>query len=115
MLEAAHERLTGVWIECLPWRKFIGRWDRPGTLFYLDPPYWGSEHYYGRGLFEREEFEALSGALKGLRGRFVLTLNDVPEVRQLFRWAKVKAVPVTYTLQGKGGRQAAKELIIVPR
>jgi DNA adenine methylase len=115
MLEAAHERLAGVWIECLPWAPFLARWDRPGTLFYLDPPYWGSEHYYGRGLFEREEFEALSGALKGLRGRFVMTLNDVPEVRQLFRWAKVKGVPVTYTLPGTARPRAARELIIVPR
>ena len=38
LLEAAHERLAGVWIECLPWRQFIERWDRPGTLFYLDRP-----------------------------------------------------------------------------
>lgn len=41
MLEAVHERLAGVWIDCLGWEAFIQRWDRPKTLFYLDPPYWG--------------------------------------------------------------------------
>ncbi|MBN8956545.1 MAG: DNA adenine methylase [Rhizobiales bacterium] len=112
MLEAAHERLAGVWIECLPWQEFLKRWDRPGTLFYLDPPYYGSEHHYGRGMFERAEFEALNEALKGLQGRFVMTLNDVPEVRRIFGWAKMRGVPVTYTLPGMAGRQAAKELII---
>src|SRR5690606_10553240 len=63
LLEAAHERLAGVWIECLPWQEFIRRWDREGTLFFLDPPYWGSEHYYGRELFGRGEFEELATAL----------------------------------------------------
>ena len=115
MLEAAHERLASVWIECLPWPDFLARWDRPDTLFFLDPPYHGSEHYYGRGMFERQDFEALSEALKGLRGRFVMTLNDVPEIRRLFRWAKVTRVPVTYTVAGKDGRVAARELIIRSR
>ena len=31
LLEACHERLAGVWIECLPWQHFIERWDRPAT------------------------------------------------------------------------------------
>ncbi|RDJ20444.1 hypothetical protein DWF00_04565 [Bosea caraganae] len=70
LLEAVHDRLSGVWIECLPWQEFIRRWDRPGTLFYLDPPYWGTEHFYGRGMFGREEFEQLSGALQAPQGRF---------------------------------------------
>lgn len=43
MLQEAQERLAGVTIECLGWRDFLTRWDRPGALFFLDPPYWGSE------------------------------------------------------------------------
>jgi DNA adenine methylase len=53
LLEAAHERLTGVVIEHLPWSDFITRYDRPGTLFYLDPPYYGCEKDYGATLFDR--------------------------------------------------------------
>lgn len=112
LLEAAHERLAGVWIECLPWREFLARWDRPRTLFYLDPPYWGPGHYYGRELFQREEFAALAEALRGLQGRFVMTVNDVPELRRLFRWARVKGVPVSYSLPGNEAAKAARELII---
>ena len=112
VLEALHERLAGVWIECLPWRTFLERWDRPHTLFYLDPPYWGSEHFYGRAAFKRDEFEGLAEALKGLRGRFILSLNDVPEVRELFTWATIEEVELTYLLPGKGGQAGARELII---
>ncbi len=41
LLEDVHERLSGVTIENLDWLDFIERYDRPGVLFYLDPPYWG--------------------------------------------------------------------------
>lgn len=53
VLEAAHARLSGVYIECLPWQGFIERWDRPFALFFVDPPYYGSEDYYGPCLSVR--------------------------------------------------------------
>ncbi|MDX3805152.1 MAG: DNA adenine methylase [Bosea sp. (in: a-proteobacteria)] len=112
LLEAAHDRLAGVWIECLPWQEFIRRWDRPGTLFYLDPPYWGTEHFYGRGLFGRDEFEQLSGALQSLQGRFILSLNDVPEVRELFAWASIETVELSYQAAGGGKTKWAREVVI---
>lgn len=112
MLEDVHTRLAGVVIECLPFAAFIGRYDRPNTLFYVDPPYWGSEGDYGKAAFRRGDFTALSGLLKGLQGRFILSINDVPEIRELFAWAKLTPVRTTYTLAGKGRTQAAAELII---
>lgn len=112
VLEAVHERLTGVVIECLPWAEFLARYDRPGTLFYLDPPYWGCEDDYGKGAFSRAEFEALAGVLRGLQGRFILSINDRPEVRALFRGFKIEAVETTYTIAGRGKTQRAGELII---
>jgi DNA adenine methylase len=112
LLEAAHDRLAGVWIECLPWQEFIRRWDRPGTLFYLDPPYWGTEHFYGRGMFGRDEFEQLSRILRGLQGRFILSLNDVPEVREMFAWATIETVELSYQAGGAGHTKRARELII---
>src|SRR5438094_9689206 len=50
MLQDVHERLAGVVIECLPWAELLDRHDRPGTLYYLDPPYWGCEADYGADL-----------------------------------------------------------------
>lgn len=95
----AHRRLETVTIERLPYGEFIERYDRPSTLFYLDPPYWGCENHYGRGIFERADFVRLAALLRGLKGRFVLSLNDRPEVRRLFRAFRIEAVEVTYRLR----------------
>jgi DNA adenine methylase len=112
LLEAVHERLAGVWVDCLPWQEFIRRWDRPGTLFYLDPPYWGTEHYYGRGLFGREQFAELSAALQSLQGRFILSLNDVPQVRELFAWAQIETVELSYQAGGADKAKRVQEVVI---
>src|SRR6185312_14032347 len=110
LLEEVHERLAGVVIECLPYGEFISRYDRPGALFYLDPPYWGSEADYGRGLFQRADFERLAAILAELRGRFILSLNDRPEVRRLFGRFAFERVATTYTAGGGKAAQRASEL-----
>lgn len=111
-LEAYHERLAGVVIERLPYADCVRRYDRDGTLFFLDPPYWGTEHYYGKELFGRPDFEALAELLKGLKGRFIMTINDRSETRALFRDFPMKSAQITYSVQGRGKPKKARELLI---
>ena len=75
-------------------------YDRPETLFYLDPPCWGCENYYGKGLFERADFRRMAELLGGLKGAFVLSLSDVPEVRELFGRFRIERIGVTYKTNG---------------
>ncbi|MBJ3783405.1 DNA adenine methylase [Devosia sediminis] len=112
LLDDIHHRLTGVTIENLPWQAFLQRYDRPETLFYLDPPYWGSEADYGAGMFGREEFKQMAKALAELRGRFILSINDRPEIRALFSDFNLEPVELTYTIAGGPNAKSAKELII---
>ena len=111
-LDQVHQRLCGVTIECLPWERLIAQYDAPGTLFYLDPPYYGCERDYGDGVFDRGDFERLAEQLGGLRGRFILSLNDRPEVRAIFAGFAIKEVQTTYTLARKKGEGRVGELII---
>jgi DNA adenine methylase len=111
-LEAVHERLAGVVIESLPYAEFISRYDRPEVLFYLDPPYCGSEHYYGRGMFSREEFEKMAALLAEIKGRFILSLNDVPEVRHAFAGFEIERVETTYTVHDRSPGKRVGEVII---
>jgi DNA adenine methylase len=112
MLEAVHERLAAVTIERLPWLDFIKRYDRQGTLFYLDPPYFGCETDYGRDMFGRSDFEAMAAALRSIEGRFILSLNDHPEVRRIFAGFAMEEVGVRYTIGGVAKASVAGELII---
>lgn len=111
LLEEAHERLAGVVIECLDWSDFVDRYDRPETLFYLDPPYWGSEADYGNGLFDRSQFAAIAERLGKLKGRFILSINDVPAIRELFGGFELEEVELNYSVS-KGKGTPARELIV---
>lgn len=116
LLEDLHSRLAGVVIECLDWSDFLRRYDSAGTLFYLDPPYWGCEGDYGKAMFDRSDFARLSEALQGIQGRFVLSINDVPEIRSIFAWAQIEPVSTTYTIGNHIGRgQERAELLISGR
>ena len=114
ILEAVHDRLAGVVIERLPYADLIARYDRPGTLFYLDPPYWGSEDDYGKGLFTRSDFAALAGKLAGIQGAFLLSLNDHPGVRDTFAAFDIEAVETSYSI-GPQARGRVGEVIISNR
>lgn len=110
-LLAAAGRLERVTIENLDWSEFIARYDRPGALFYLDPPYFGCERDYGDDLFGRGEFAAMAEQLASLKGRFILSLNDRPEVREIFAGFDIEAVETRYSRKP----DAAREVIITPR
>lgn len=110
-LEALHERLSGVTIMCRDFGEFITRIDGPKTLFYLDPPYWGCESDYGKELFCRADFERLAGLLKKGKARFLLSINDAPELREMFGWATIREVTTTYTV-GTTKAKPVRELLI---
>jgi DNA adenine methylase len=111
-LEDLHERLAGVVIECLPYADFIIRYDRPGTLFYCDPPYYGSEDYYGPGVFSRLDFERLAAALLRIDGHVILSINDHQDVRSIFSGFEIREVTTSYTVAG-GKAKVAPELLIL--
>ncbi|CAN5855461.1 DNA adenine methylase [soil metagenome] len=110
-LQRLHDRLAGVVIENLDWADFLPRYDRPGTLFYLDPPYWGSEDDYGPGIFSRGDFSELADALEASQAMVLVSINDRPEVRAAFAWADIETASTTYSL-AKGSALPVTELLI---
>ncbi len=111
MFEDVHERLAGVLIECLPYGEFIKRYDRKTTLYYLDPPYFNSEKDYGKDMFSPDDFERLARLLSVIKGRFIMSLNDVPQVHEIFADFTIEAVNTTYGLSA-GVQTSAKVVII---
>ena len=111
-IQAVHQRLKRVTLECLPFEEVLRRYDRPHTLFYCDPPYYGLTGY-GPGMpFGEEDHRRLADLLGGLRGQFLLSLNDVPFIRDLYAWARVRTLAVRYTVSRTKTGKVSKELLI---
>lgn len=111
MLEDLHARLAGVIIECLDFADVIRRYDGPGTMFYLDPPYWGCEADYGKGMFDRSGFADLADIMSAVKGHWLMSINDQPEVRSIFGMFPMIEVQTTYTIQNGLSAPAAELLI----
>jgi DNA adenine methylase len=109
IIQKTHERLQNVQIESLPYQKILEKYDRKETLFYLDPPYWDRVLY--KFNFKKEDFEELAKELAKLKGKFVLSLNDEPEVREIFSAFHISTADVTYTVPQKGDRKVQELLI----
>ncbi|HWZ30743.1 MAG TPA: DNA adenine methylase [Bryobacteraceae bacterium] len=95
IIEQAHRRLARVQIESLPYEEILKRYDRPTTVFYLDPPYWERKLY--KFNFSHEDFKSLEGNLRKVKGKFLLSLDDREEVRQLFKNFHLKPVALAYS------------------
>jgi DNA adenine methylase len=102
-----------VTIECLDWRDFLGRWDRTGALFFCDPPYFGTEGYYGKGLFSASDHSEMAAMLGKLGGRFILTINDLPETREIYSAFHIESVDLSYQVRGADDAKAVKEIIVL--
>jgi len=111
-LSAAHLRLSRVYIENLPYQRLIERFDRPETFFYIDPPYYGNENDYGEGIFNREDFTRLKDVLAGIQGKFMMSINDVRELRELFSHLFIEEVATSYTMPGAHRQKKVVELLI---
>ena len=80
----AHQRIQRVTIENLDACKCIEKYDRKDTFFYIDPPYYHTSQDYDRP-FEDADFVRLYEALKAIKGRFILSLNDHEDIRKMFK------------------------------
>ncbi len=109
-LSAAHLRLSGVTVEHLDWGACVERYDRPHSLFYLDPPYWGTEGY---GVpFGLEQYERMAELMRGMQGQAVVSVNDIPEMRAAFKGFQMKRLPITYTVGKAKDRKPSGELVV---
>ncbi|KIO49585.1 DNA adenine methylase [Nitrosospira sp. NpAV] len=109
-LSQAHLRLARTYIEHVNWQECMRRYDRPHTLFYCDPPYWGTEGY---GVdFGLEQYDQMADLARSIRGKMIVSVNDIPEMRKAFSGLTTESVDINYTVGGTQGRGRRSELII---
>ncbi|BEP42988.1 DNA adenine methylase [Variovorax sp. V15] len=109
-LSAVHLRLHQVTVERLEWAACVERYDRSHTLFYLDPPYWGTEGY---GVpFALEQYGRMAVLLKTMKGKAVVSVNDIPEMRQAFAGLTQRSLSITYSVGLAENRSTTRELLV---
>ncbi|MBA7554478.1 hypothetical protein ES705_47099 [subsurface metagenome] len=83
-------------------------------LWFFDPPYPKTEGYESE--FPWEKYEQLNECLKQLpkTDYFLLTLNQEPEIEELFSWCKCEKVQTHYTTGGTGQRKDVFENLFTP-
>jgi DNA adenine methylase len=86
-LIAVAVRLRGVIIENRDFEKVIDIYDHPEAVFFCDPP-------YTQGVFSWDfsEHLRLARCLKNIKGKFLLTIDDSPLSRQLYKDFNLVAV-----------------------
>jgi DNA adenine methylase len=78
------------------YKNIIKKFDNSKTFFYLDPPYEKSDTLYKDDVVD---LEAMANLLKNIKGRFLLSINDSPNVRNIFKNFDMTMLKV----QGSGG------------
>jgi DNA adenine methylase len=79
------EKLKGVKILNEDYADVIRKYDSKDSFFFLDPPYEKSDKRLGYAESTDFDFERLENILCGIQGKFLMTINDSPRIRKLFK------------------------------
>lgn len=111
--EKISHRLRMVKIERRSFDQVILQYDKPGALIYADPPYHGTEDYYN-GPFGDTEHQRLRQLLGRIQGRFLLSYNDDPYIRELYSGFTIEELSRQHSLKARynDGGHPYRELLI---
>lgn len=111
-LPEIQNRLSGVVVENKDFEDLIKVYDKQNALFYLDPPYHGTEKYY-KNKFAEDDHYRLCSSLKKIKSRFILSYNDDEFIRNLYCDFNIEGISRRNTLAANvKGDTEYKELII---
>lgn len=105
------DRLKEVVLYNGDWKDVIMKYDSPRTLFYLDPPYTmckGKSHY-AYGTVSPED---VYNILKNVKGKFILSYDDSPMIRDLYKDYNIYEVKTKYSATQYVRPRNANELVI---
>ena len=109
-LSEIHLRLSNVMVENLDWSALVSRYDKPGTVFYMDPPYYKMPFY--KHNFVDADFHKMAELLRGIKGKFIMSINEEPFVRETFKDFKIDVVKVKYSVNFESLKKNSHELLI---
>ena len=92
------------------YKYLIKKYDSPTTFFYLDPPYYKTNtSAYQTGGIDHDE---LASILKGIKGKFLLSNNDDPYIKNLYKGFHITKFISKQNDFSKGGVKDVNEILI---
>jgi DNA adenine methylase len=91
-----HERLKDVTIYNKDFKALLKQYDSPNTFFYLDPPY-SVEDIKDNPYKDYVTPTDVYNAVKGLKGKWMISYNNTPEIRDLFSAFHQRKLKTTYS------------------
>lgn len=77
-------RMANVIVENKDFEVLVRHYDREGTAFYCDPPYYTSEGMYAT-VFTEDDHLRLLHTLADIKGKWLLSYNDCTFIRELYK------------------------------
>lgn len=112
LIQQLESRMANVIVENQDFERLIRHYDREDALFYLDPPYFSTEDMYPGG-FGMDDHKRLRDLLRNIKGRFLLSYNDCPEIRELYKDFEIFDFTRTHSMaQRYEAGKEFKELLI---
>lgn len=112
-LMLVHERLKDTKIIQMDYSTNTAIFDSDKTFTYLDPPYYEVFTAYDKIRFGKEDHGRLFNTLNRMKGKWLLSLNDHPEVRELYKDYNIYPVKINWSCsQTAAGRGMKEELLI---
>jgi DNA adenine methylase len=100
-------RLKDVKITHLDFQTLIKKYNKPTTFFYLDPPYEDSKDYSNS-----VNPEDVYNAVKTIKGKFMLSYNDSPLIRKLFKEYNIHTIETIYEQTTLSKKRVINEVYI---
>lgn len=103
--------------ENLDFSDVVEKYDNPNAFFYVDAPYYSTEHYYSNNVFSKSDHERLANCLKSISGRFAMSYYYFDDLEKFFpkdkfRWEQKDFHKSAMATQGKSQAKGTELLIM---
>lgn len=92
------------------------------AFLYLDPPYYVKGNDLYQCGFTEEDHKRLADTLESATHSWILSYDDCPKVRELYKWAEIETISVNYSITATRDKESGKrlsriktELLIYPK
>jgi site-specific DNA-adenine methylase len=112
------EKITKIKVYNKSYDEIIDKYDKKDSFFYVDPPYFGREYFYGFHPFQVDDHYKLSKILYNIKNDFVLSYYETPEIKEIypenkFRWERKEYKRSSSSVKKGVKKEIATEVLIM--